>query len=281
MRLLELESRKPDLGYARCPASKARTRRKANGPRQSNGQAAALLVVLIFVGCTSQAPNETNLSTPKTQPAADHASTQKTPTPNISFLALGDSYTIGEGVKESQRWPRHLARLLNQEEGFVTAPQIIARTGWTTDELATAIAKTAPSGPYELVSLLIGVNDQYRGRRATAYTKPFASLLATALSLAGNQPKKVLVLSIPDWGVTAFAQGRDGNKIAAEIDAYNDIAREQTMAAGAHWVDVTGASRQAGSQAAQLAFDGLHPSGLQYATWARLALPAAVAALSH
>ena len=240
-----------------------------------------LLAALMLIGCTNQALKEGPLPPTRSQATADAEHSEPPLAEPFSFLALGDSYTIGEGVTENQRWPNHLARMLNKSGGSLNRPRIIARTGWTTDELARAIESAAPSGPYSLVSLLIGVNDQYRGRPAENFVKPFADLLATAIRLAGNEPKHVLVLSIPDWGVTAFAQGRDGNQIAAEIDAYNSIARDQTLAAGAHWIDVTRTSRLAGSEAEHLAADGLHPSGLQYATWARLARPAAEAALSH
>jgi lysophospholipase L1-like esterase len=197
----------------------------------------------------------------------------------MRFLALGDSYTIGEGVDEAERWPVQLAALLRERGMDVGEPRIIARTGWTTDELSAAIDDVGPQGPYALVSLLIGVNNQYRERDAEEYRAEFAALLRRAVGFAGGDASRVMVLSIPDWGVTPFADGRDRAQIAAEIDAYNAINRDEARRAGAHWVDVTAQSREAGADAAFLVSDGLHPSGRAYAEWARLALPAALAAL--
>jgi lysophospholipase L1-like esterase len=163
----------------------------------------------------------------------------------------------------------------------VADPAIVARTGWTTDELDAAIDQAAPRGPYALVSLLIGVNNQYRGGAEPIYRAQFTALLRRAIAFAGGDASRVVVLSIPDWGVTPFAEGRDRARIAAEIDAFNAAAREQTAALGARWVDVTPASREAGADPAMLVSDGLHPSGRQYARWAGLALPAAAAALGR
>jgi lysophospholipase L1-like esterase len=195
------------------------------------------------------------------------------------YLALGDSYTIGEGVEAGERWPARLAALLRARGIAVAEPEIVARTGWTTDELDAAIDEAAPRGPYALVSLLIGVNDQYRGGEEAVYRSQFTALLRRAIGFAGGEASRVVVLSIPDWGVTPFAEGRDRARIASEIDAFNAAAREVTAEFGARWVDVTPASRQAGSAPGMLVGDGLHPSGRQYATWAELALPAAAAAL--
>lgn len=197
----------------------------------------------------------------------------------MRFLALGDSYTIGEGVAEGERWPVRLAALLRERGVQIGDPQIIARTGWTTDELNAAIDDADPRGPYALVTLLIGVNNQYRGRSAEQYRTEFAGLLRRAIGFAGGEASRVVVLSIPDWGVTGFAEGRDRAQIAAEIDAFNAINRDEAQRAGAHWVDVTAQSRAAGADPAFLAADALHPSGLAYAEWTRLALPAALQAL--
>ncbi len=170
-----------------------------------------------------------------------------------------------------------LAALLAEQGIRVDPPEIIARTGWTTDELDAAIDAASPTGPYSLVSLLVGVNNQYRGRSTEEYRQHFRFLLTRAIGFAGNEARRVLVLSIPDWGVTPFAAGRDRAAIAAEIDAFNAIARDEAAATGARWVDVTPASRAAGAR--MLVDDGLHPSGAAYEEWARLALPHAVEAL--
>jgi lysophospholipase L1-like esterase len=182
------------------------------------------------------------------------------------YLALGDSYTIGESVPASERFPVQLARQLGIGE-----PQIIAKTGWTTDELNAAIDAANPQGPFDLVTLLIGVNNQYRGRDAEQYRGEFAALLQRAIGFAGGDAKKVIVVSIPDWGVTPFAEGRDRAKIAAEIDRYNAINREEAQRAGAKYVDITPISR--GSDPSLVAADGLHPSGAQYALWVQAISP--------
>ena len=197
-----------------------------------------------------------------------------TPEPAARYLALGDSYTIGESVAATERFPVPLARELGLGE-----PQIIAKTGWTTDELSAAIDAANPQGPYDLVTLLIGVNNQYRGRDAEQYRGEFAELLQRAIGFAGGDAKRVVVVSIPDWGVTPFAEGRDRAKIAAEIDRYNAINREETLRAGARYVDITPVSR--GGDEALVAGDKLHPSGKQYSEWVRLIVPEARAALAN
>jgi lysophospholipase L1-like esterase len=123
----------------------------------------------------------------------------------MRFLALGDSYTIGERVAKNERWPVQLAARLRAHGVPITDPEIIAVTGWTTDELDAGIQAAQPQGPYDLVSLLIGVNNQYRGRSPEEYQAQFADLLQQAIGLAGGDPTRVIVLSIPDWGVTPFA----------------------------------------------------------------------------
>lgn len=194
------------------------------------------------------------------------------------FLALGDSYTIGECVAPAERWPAQLAVLLARG-GAAGDPEIVAVTGWTTDELMAGIAEARPRGPFALVSLLIGANDQYRGEDVEEYRARFRALLAAAVGFAGGEAGHVIVLSIPDWGVTPYADGRDRDAIAREIDAFNAAAAEEAARAGARWVDITPISRQPDPDGAGLASDRLHPSGSQYAAWARAALPHAAAAL--
>lgn len=191
----------------------------------------------------------------------------------MRFLALGDSYTIGESVAEDERWPVQLAARLQEQGIHLAAPEIIAKTGWTTDELAAGIEAAQPEGPYDLVSLLIGVNNQYRGRSPEEYQAQFADLLQQAIAFAGGDPARVIVLSIPDWGVTPFAARLDAAAIAAEIDTFNAINRAEAEKAGVWYVDVTAVSRQATTDPALIAGDGLHPSGKMYAAWVELALP--------
>ena len=194
------------------------------------------------------------------------------------FLALGDSYTIGEGVAPADSWPAQLVASLSASGIEIAEPEIIARTGWTTDELQAGIKAAAPAGPCELVSLLIGVNNQYRGRLLGEYRAQFVKLLETAIRLAGK-PKRVLVLSIPDWSVTPFAEGRDRGAIAAQIDRFNEVNRRETAERWARYLDVTAVSRKYGHLPEFLAADGLHPSRRMYAEWARLAEPEALRAL--
>ena len=201
------------------------------------------------------------------------------------FLALGDSYTIGEGVEPDGRWPLQLAAALRGEGLDPGQPRIIATTGWTTDELDagidTAHAREPVGTDHALVSLLVGVNNQYRGRPLDEFDTQFGALLARAVAFAGGHASRVLVLAIPDWGVTPFAvaQGRDRALIAAQLDAFNAACRERALAAGAHWVDTAPVNRQHGAEADMLVADGLHPSAAMYALWAALALPAARQAL--
>lgn len=193
------------------------------------------------------------------------------------FLALGDSYTIGESVAEADRWPNQLARVLRGRGIAVGTPEIIARTGWTTDELDAAIEAASPRGPYALVTLLIGVNNQYRGRSAGDYRTGISRLLQRAIGFAGGDAGRVVVVSIPDWGVMPFAEGRDRAKIAAEIDAFNAVNREEAARAGAKYVDVTAISRR--GVPSFVAADQLHPSAAMYAAWTEAIAPEATAAL--
>ncbi|KZC20793.1 MULTISPECIES: SGNH/GDSL hydrolase family protein [Rhodanobacter] len=195
-----------------------------------------------------------------------------------TWLALGDSYTIGEAVAAHERWPAVLAQRLRQAGVPLDVPQLVAVTGWSTDELVQGMDAATLAPRYELVTLQIGVNNQYRGRPAEDYRGEFAGLLARAIALAGGRAARVVVASIPDWGVTRFAaeQGRDRARIAEELDAYNAIAGDACRRAGVRFVDVTAISRR---HPELLADDGLHPSAAQYALWAAAIEPAARAAL--
>lgn len=182
-----------------------------------------------------------------------------------SYLALGDSYTIGEQVLPKENFPNQTIALLN---GLITSPHIIATTGFTTDELNAAIDAANISGPYDIVSLLIGVNNQYRGRDVQNFATEFEGLLQRAIHFAGHLPKRVFVLSIPDWGVTPFAAERDTEKIAAEIDVYNSVCETKAKEYGAHFINITTSQRADGAATDFLAPDQLHPSAKEYAKWA-------------
>nr|WP_319270116.1 SGNH/GDSL hydrolase family protein [uncultured Draconibacterium sp.] len=191
------------------------------------------------------------------------------------YLALGDSYTIGESVKEDKRFPVQLVERL-KAEGFEMQPaKIVARTGWTTDELAAAIENENLKESYNLVTLLIGVNNQYRGRSADDYRGEFRNNLQTAIKYAGNQAQNVIVVSIPDYGVTPFGQSRNPEQIAKEIDEYNAINFQETLQANARYVEITAISREALNDETLVASDGLHPSGEMYRRWVEKILPEA------
>jgi lysophospholipase L1-like esterase len=191
----------------------------------------------------------------------------------VRFLALGDSYTCGEGVAVADRWPNQLARMLRERSIDVADPEIIARTAWTTDELSDAIDESKPQGPYDLVTLMVGVNDQYRSRPVAPFANEFKRLLRRAKTFAGNKSKRVIVLSIPDWGATPYAGSRNRDAIGQEIQAFNDAARTLTEAARMRWVDVTTESRAMLGDPSLAVADGLHPSGEMYRRWAKLLVP--------
>ena len=202
----------------------------------------------------------------------------------ISYLALGDSYTIGESVEEQQRWPRRLAIALRQEGVEVADPKIVAKTGWTTDELESAISTAQLSNQYGLVTLLIGVNNQYRGRSLEDYEKGFERLLEIAIRYAGDLPNHVVVVSIPDYGITPFIETKPERKpreIAKELDAFNAASQEITKRYECHWVNITDVSRKHGTKPEMLAHDELHPSGKMYELWVHEILPVAQKALQR
>lgn len=192
----------------------------------------------------------------------------KTSQITYSFLALGDSYTIGEMVKPEDNFPNQVTTLLRQKGLTVNDPEIIAKTGWTTDELADAIKTANPTNHYDFVSLLIGVNNQYRGRDIGEYAIQFESLLKQAIYFARTDASKVVVISIPDWGITPYAAGRDKNEIARQIDAFNEVNKSVALKYKVKYIDITPGSRQASEDTSLLADDELHPSGKEYRKWA-------------
>lgn len=200
----------------------------------------------------------------------------------MKYLALGDSYTIGEGVAVDARWPVLLARALRDGGVAIDDPRIIATTGWTTDELSAAMDTAEPLGDWDFVTLLVGVNNQYRGRDLDEYRAQFEALLHRAIVLAGGRCERVLVLSIPDWGVTRFGaeSGRDLAQVSRELDAFNDAARELSARHGVAFVDIAPVSRARGGEPAMQAGDGLHPSAAMHALWLQAALPVAQRLLS-
>lgn len=187
-----------------------------------------------------------------------------------TFLALGDSYTIGEGVPLHQNFPYQTVQLLRQMGKQITAPEIIAKTGWTTDELQTALQGYFFKTPYTFSSLLIGVNNQYRGRNVIDYKKELEQLMHQAIKFTGGNTDHVFVLSIPDYSVTPFAKEKDIQKITAEIDLFNDACETFSKAHGVHYINITDSTRAAKNDVTLLAPDGLHPAAKEYQKWASL-----------
>jgi lysophospholipase L1-like esterase len=183
----------------------------------------------------------------------------------LSYLALGDSYTIGQSVDEHDAFPYKLAGQLPGHK--ITGPTIIARTGWTTQQLILAIDNSdVKDKTYDIVTLLIGVNDQYGGGSQADYRIKFVQALNTAIKLARGNTKHVFVLSIPDYGVTPFAHGDDA-RIGKEIDQFNDINRQESTNAGVYYTDITSISKLAANNRSLIADDGLHPSATMYQMW--------------
>ena len=227
----------------------------------------ALLVVL---GCGQTAE----------KPVTDMSGTESgksRPEGPARYLALGDSYTIGEAVASDQRWPVMLVKRLRNAGVEIRQPRIIAKTGWTTGELLTAVESAKIEPGFELVTLLIGVNNQYRGQGAPEYRGEFEELLEEAVRFAAGEPRRVIVVSIPDWGVTPFARKdeRSREEIAEQINAFNAVNRTVTEEHGAHYVNVTNISREVADDILLVANDGLHPSAQQYRRWTDRILPVA------
>jgi lysophospholipase L1-like esterase len=192
--------------------------------------------------------------------------TQLQPTVKIKFLALGDSYTIGEAVAEAERWPVQLIRQLRQKGYKADDPKIIATTGWRTDDLKKAILKENPEHDYTLVSLLIGVNNQYQGKSAESYGPEFQELLKMAIGFAGGDKSRVFVVSIPDYGFTPFGKEKQQN-ISADIDEFNMVNKKISQSLGVKYFNITDISRKGFEDPELVASDGLHPSGKMYTLW--------------
>ena len=237
-----------------------------------------LILPVILLSCQAQA----KVVIPAHQgenPKMSTLNAQSGQNARVRYLALGDSYTSGESVAESERWPVQLVERLRQQGFDVEDAQIVAHNGWSTGDLAAGIEQAGINPPYDLVSLLIGVNNQFRGYSREDYREEFAALLEQSIAFADGNPQRVFVLSIPDWGMTPFAGGADQGTIAADIDAFNAINRAESERRGVYYIDITPLSRQANGDLSLIAEDGLHPSGKMYTGWVELALPAAVEAL--
>ncbi len=188
---------------------------------------------------------------------------------HYTYLALGDSYTIGESVPLYENFPYLAIQLLRKAGFHFHAPEIIAKTGWTSFELAEHLLHTQLNAQYDFVSLLIGVNNQYRGAAIEDFTTDLDFLLKKAIHLAGEKSSQVIMLSIPDWGVTPFAKGKDAAQIANEINAFNLVCQLAAKKHGVHFISITEGTRKAAADNSLLAKDGLHYSAKEHANWAR------------
>lgn len=225
-----------------------------------------LIAFTAFTACAKKRSNTaTNMSKTDTSVnTSDNA---------LHYLALGDSYTIGESIPADQSYPNLLASALTARKHLVSSPTIIAVTGWTTDDLINAISQADLTGKkYDLVTLLIGVNDQYQHLSQDNYKVKFKQVLNTAIDFAGGNKDHVFVLSIPDWGVTPFAAGQ-GSVISPQIDQFNAINKQISIVAGVNYLDITPISRKAATDRDLVAGDGLHPSAKMYSEWVKLLEP--------
>jgi lysophospholipase L1-like esterase len=236
-----------------------------------------LMSLLLLVACDRTDPVSSTSSRPMGRPGLALPVAPKEGA--IRYLALGDSYTIGQSVDVPARYPVQIAARLRDQKLDVGDPIIIARTGWTTRDLLDAIDTRKPQGPFNLVTLLIGVNNQYQGRSIDEYRKQLAQLLKISIALADDNPRHVVVLSTPDWGVTPYAGRNNRAAIAGQIDAFNIVEAEECAKLGVVVVPITDISRTALDHADLMAGDGLHPSAKMYALWTDAAMPAITKAL--
>jgi lysophospholipase L1-like esterase len=228
----------------------------------------SLILAVMQNSCVKDKPASVVMQLPSTPPVIPVPPAPPTASEK-KWLALGDSYTIGQGVPSTDRYPVQTKEWLvaNGVTGMAD-PQIIATTGWTTANLQSAITSQNPTGPYDVVSLLIGVNDQYQGFDAAGYETRFRQLLENSISLANNLPAHVFVLSIPDYSVTPFATGSNVDRIRKEIDEFNEINKRVALSFNVQYLDITPSTREAKNNPVLIASDGLHPSGPEYKKWA-------------
>ncbi|MCY7420752.1 MAG: GDSL-type esterase/lipase family protein [Chitinophagaceae bacterium] len=236
-------------------------------------------IVVVFIGCGKDEPGTLNTTPPATYPVVVTPVDNTTPIKNYSYLALGNSYTIGQSVSPDQRFPAQTVELLLKNNVKVNAPFYIATTGWTTINLMSAITTSTITPPYDVLSLLIGVNDQYQFRDTTGYRERFTALLEKSIQLSGNKPSRVFVLSIPDYSATPFVPPAQKLQVSKEVDWFNAINKDVAEQRKISYTDITRSTRDASSNSALVATDGLHPSGLEYAKWAMMLAPKIKAAL--
>ena len=223
-----------------------------------------ILLTFLFLGMITMACSQSEF--PPADTNDDQNEEDVDPVHLARYLALGDSYTIGESVAPEARWPVELVRRLEEKQITVDSTKIIATTGWTTGQLINAVSSANLTDNWDLVSLLIGVNNQFRGRTLSEYEAEFEQLLQTSIQLAGGDTSRVFVVSIPDYGYTPFGQSNQAN-ISQELDQFNAASRAITLSYGVAYYNITDISRLGLERSGYVANDGLHPSGTQYAAW--------------
>jgi lysophospholipase L1-like esterase len=188
----------------------------------------------------------------------------------MKILCLGDSYTIGEGVLFADNFPHQMANILTNKNIDIAELTIVAKTGWTTDELIGPMEMQIKNNDYDVVTVLIGVNNQYRGRTAAEFSIHLQYVINRAITFTQGDANRVICISIPDWGVTPFNTDRDAPTVSAQINEYNAIVKQQAEICQTHFVEITESTRANATKSEFLALDGLHPSKLEYAIWAKL-----------
>lgn len=215
--------------------------------------------IAIGMSCTKSVGTDVNIIIPSASNIYNDS---------VNYLALGDSYTIGTAIDVVDGFPNQTFQLLKSAGLKMNSLQIIAKNGWTADDLKNGLTNADKKSVYQIITILIGVNNQYQGKPISEFEPGFLYLLKTAIALTGNKPKRVFVMSIPDWGITPFASGRDLKAIATEINNYNLVCENFAKSYGANFINITDGYRVDGYKTDYLAVDGLHPSKLEYAKWA-------------
>ena len=229
-----------------------------------------ILAILLAITACTKTGGDSSLMEPVYIPQPGNINPPDT---TQTYLALGDSYTIGQSVPEQARFPAQTVALLRQSNIPIRTPVYVAATGWTTLNLMDAIKSAQLLPSYDVVSLLIGVNDQYQLRDTTNYRQRFTALLNKAISLAKNNSKRVFVLSIPDYSVTPFVPAQNKEAVSRQIDLFNAINKQVAEQYQVSYTDITPGSREGATNPSLIANDQLHPSGSEYAKWAALLAP--------
>ncbi len=231
-----------------------------------------MIIICTAMACTKNKAFITRVTPPvdtSNQNDTSHYDTSKT----YTNLALGDSYTIGQSVNYGERFPSQIKQLLANNHIKIDSPLYIATTGWTTSNLLSAIASQNPPPGYDIVTLLIGVNDQYQHVDTATYRIRFTQCLQKAITLSANRPDRVFVLSIPDYSATPFVPAPNKAQVSMEIDWFNAINQQVTLQYNIVYIDITPGTRQAAFDSSLIAYDGLHPSGKEYNVWAKMLAP--------